>query len=151
MELTTLFKRVVGLAVHQAKITACAITEDDGGNVGVELVEFGGFKHDRKALAQWVAGHRPEAVVMEITSIYWKHLLEESLRGAGGCGYCRDRGECRACEHGPRSQDGLGGRAVAGDAGTYRDAERLVCAASAIAGLASRGTAAAELGRHLRQ
>ena len=72
MELTTLFKRVVGLDVHQAKITACAITEDEGGNVGVELAEFGGFKRDRKALAQWVAGHRPEAVVMESTGIYWK-------------------------------------------------------------------------------
>ena len=68
MELTALFKRVVGLDVHQAKITACAITEDEGGNVGVELAEFGGFKRDRKALAQWVAGHRPEAVVMESTA-----------------------------------------------------------------------------------
>ena len=72
MELTTLYKRVVGLDVHQAKITACAITEDEAGNVGVELAEFGGFKRDRKALAQWVAGHRPEVVVMESTGIYWK-------------------------------------------------------------------------------
>jgi transposase len=72
MELTTLYKRVVGLDVHQAKITACAITEDDAGEVGVELAEFGGFKRDRKALAQWVAGHHPEAVVMESTGIYWK-------------------------------------------------------------------------------
>ena len=56
MELTTLYKRVVGLDVHQAKITACAITEDEAGNVGVELAEFGGFKRDRKALASgWPA------------------------------------------------------------------------------------------------
>ena len=72
MELTTLYKRVVGLDVHQAKITACAISEDGAGNVSVELAEFGGFKRDRKALAQWVAGHRPEVVVMESTGIYWK-------------------------------------------------------------------------------
>jgi transposase len=72
MELTTLYKRVVGLDVHQAKITACAISEDGAGNVSVELAEFGGFKRERKALAQWVAGHRPEVVVMESTGIYWK-------------------------------------------------------------------------------
>jgi transposase len=72
MELTTLYKRVVGLDVHQAKITACAITEDDAGEVRVELAEFGGFKRDRKALAEWVVSHHPEAVVMESTGIYWK-------------------------------------------------------------------------------
>jgi len=37
MELVTLYKRVVGLDVHQAKITACAILEDESGEVTVEL------------------------------------------------------------------------------------------------------------------
>ncbi len=72
MELVTLHKRVVGLDVHQAKITACSITEDDAGTVTVEQAEFGGFKRDRKAMAQWVADHQPEMVVMESTGIYWK-------------------------------------------------------------------------------
>ncbi len=43
MELVTLYKRVVGLDVHQAKITACAISEDEAGKVTVELAEFGGI------------------------------------------------------------------------------------------------------------
>ena len=72
MELAKLYKRVVGLDVHQAKITACAITEEEAGETSVELAEFGGFKRDRQALAQWVAAHDPEMVVMESTGIYWK-------------------------------------------------------------------------------
>jgi transposase len=72
MELVTLYKRVVGLDIHQAKITACAITEDEMGNVAVELAEFGGFKRDRQAMAQWAASRCPEVVVMESTGIYWK-------------------------------------------------------------------------------
>lgn len=82
MELMTLYKRVVGLDVHQAKITACSIIEDDAGNVSVELAEFGGFKRDRKAMAQWVADHRPEMVVMESTGIYWKSPYA-ALEGVG--------------------------------------------------------------------
>jgi transposase len=72
MELAKLYKRVVGLDVHQAKITACALIEDEAGETSVELAEFGGFKRDRRALAQWVAAHDPEMVVMESTGIYWK-------------------------------------------------------------------------------
>ena len=72
MELVTLYKRVVGLDVHQAKIAVCAIIEDETGDVTVELAEFGGFKRDRQALAEWVATRDPEVVVMESTGIYWK-------------------------------------------------------------------------------
>jgi len=72
MELAKLYKRVVGLDVHQAKITACALIEDEAGETSVELAEFGGFKRDRRALARWVAAHDPEMVVMESTGIYWK-------------------------------------------------------------------------------
>ena len=72
MELVTLYKRVVGLDVHQAKITVCAIIEDETGDVTVELAEFGGFKRDRQALAEWVSTRDPEVVVMESTGIYWK-------------------------------------------------------------------------------
>ncbi len=72
MELAKLYKRVVGLDVHQAKITACAITEDEAGQTSVELAEFGGFKRDRQAMAQWVAAHGAEMVVMESSGIYWK-------------------------------------------------------------------------------
>lgn len=72
MELTTLHKRVIGLDVHQAQITACAIIEDEHGERYVEQRQFGTFKRDRKALAEWAAALRPDLVVMESTGIYWK-------------------------------------------------------------------------------
>jgi transposase len=72
MELMTLYKRVVGLDVHQAQITACALIEDASGQTHVEQRQFGGFKRDRKALADWVASQHPDEVVMESTGIYWK-------------------------------------------------------------------------------
>ena len=38
----------------------------------MELREFGSFKRDRKAMAEWVASFRPRQVAMESTGIYWK-------------------------------------------------------------------------------
>lgn len=72
MELTPIFKRVIGLDVHQAQITACAIMEQADGTVVIDERQFGGFKRDRKALAQWARSVQPEVVVMESTGIYWK-------------------------------------------------------------------------------
>jgi len=72
MELTTMFKRVIALDVHQAKITACAIADYGGGQVEVIKREFGAFKRDRRALAQWASEFAPEVVVMESTGVYWK-------------------------------------------------------------------------------
>ena len=72
MELSPIYKRVIGLDVHQAQITACAIMEQADGTVVIDERQFGGFKRDRKALAQWVCSIAPELVVMESTGIYWK-------------------------------------------------------------------------------
>lgn len=72
MDITPIHKRVIGLDVHQNKISACAIAEQPDGTVTLEHREFGGFKRDRKALAQWVKEFAPEVVVMESTGIYWK-------------------------------------------------------------------------------
>lgn len=72
MELKAIHDRVVGLDVHQSKISACALLAQTDGGVRVERAEFGAFKRDRKALAQWVRGLAPELVVMESTGIYWK-------------------------------------------------------------------------------
>lgn len=63
---------MIGLDVHQNKISACAIAEQADGTVTVEHCEFGGFKRDREALAQWASAFAPEVVVMESTGIYWK-------------------------------------------------------------------------------
>lgn len=71
MDLKPIYKRVIGLDVHQKQITACALIEEDG-QVQVLRREFGAFRRDRKALAQWAQSLAPEVVVMESTGIYWK-------------------------------------------------------------------------------
>ncbi len=72
MDIVPTYKRVIGLDVHQAQITGCAITEQLDGSVTYERREFGGFKRDRKALAEWARAIGPDVVVMESTGIYWK-------------------------------------------------------------------------------
>ena len=72
MELAALYKRVIGLDIHQAQVTACALIEEVDGSTRIEQRQFGGFKRDRKALADWVASLHPDEVVMESTGIYWK-------------------------------------------------------------------------------
>jgi len=72
MEITPIYKRVIGLDVHQAKISACAVAEQADGTVTVEHREFGAFKRDRRALAQWAREVGADIVVMESTGIYWK-------------------------------------------------------------------------------
>ena len=72
MELTTLYQRVIGLDVHQAQITACAIIQEADGTTRTERRQFGAFKRDRRELAEWAASLKPDQVVMESTGIYWK-------------------------------------------------------------------------------
>ncbi|MBI4741129.1 MAG: transposase, partial [Betaproteobacteria bacterium] len=72
MEITPIYKRVIGLDVRQNKVSACALIEQSDGTVTVEQREFGGFKRDRRALAEWVRDIAPDVVVMESTGIYWK-------------------------------------------------------------------------------
>jgi transposase len=72
MDLTPMHKRVIALDVHQAKITACAVVEHEDGRVEITKRDFGAFKRDRRALAQWSLEIRPEVVVMESTGVYWK-------------------------------------------------------------------------------
>lgn len=72
MELVALYKCVIGLDVHQAQITACAIIEETDGTTRTEQRQFCAFKRDRRALAEWAAALLPDEVVMESTGIYWK-------------------------------------------------------------------------------
>jgi transposase len=82
MELTPIYKRVIGLDVHQAQISACAIIEQADGSISVERREFGCFKRDRRALAEWAGSINPDIVVMESTGIYWKSPFA-ALEGVG--------------------------------------------------------------------
>jgi transposase len=72
MDLSPIFRCAAALDVHQAKVTVCVLSEDDTGQVTATLREFGGFKRDRRAMADWVAAFKPDVVVMESTGIYWK-------------------------------------------------------------------------------
>ena len=72
MELVALHRRVIGLDVHQAQVTACALIEEADGTGRIEQRRFGAFKRDRRALAAWAAALRPDEVVMESTGIFWK-------------------------------------------------------------------------------
>jgi len=72
MERVALYKRVIGLDVHQAQITACALIEEADGSIRIEQRQFGGFQRDCRELANWAASLRPDEVAMESTGIYWK-------------------------------------------------------------------------------
>jgi transposase len=72
MELPALFNAVIGLDVHQAQITACALITEPDGTTRIEQRQFGAYKRDRRALAEWAASLKPDEVVMESTGIYWK-------------------------------------------------------------------------------
>ncbi len=50
MELTALYQRVIGLDIHQAQVSACAIVTHPDGSVETEHRQFGAFKRDRRAL-----------------------------------------------------------------------------------------------------
>lgn len=82
MELTPIYRSVVALDVHQAKLTVCALFEDEQGELQVELKEFGGFKRDRQAMAEWAASFASQTVVMKSTGIYWKSPYA-ALEGVG--------------------------------------------------------------------
>ena len=72
MAFTPMHKRVIGLVVHQAEVNACALIEHEDCRTEVIKQEFGAFKRDRCALAQWALRIRHERVVMESTGVYWK-------------------------------------------------------------------------------
>lgn len=71
MALISLYGRVIGLDVHQAQITACALIEGEDG-VHIERCTFKTFKRGLRELTDWCRKHRAEVVVMESTGIYWK-------------------------------------------------------------------------------
>jgi len=72
MELTAIHQRVIGLDIHQKQITACSLIEQEDGSIQTEHCQFGTFKRDRRALAEWAKSIAPNEVVMESTGIYWK-------------------------------------------------------------------------------
>jgi transposase len=86
MDFEAIFKTVVGLDVHPAQITACAIWADADDAPRHRFQTFGATQAEIRKLAAWVAQFRPELVVMESTGVYWKsvyrELEEKSIRMA---------------------------------------------------------------------
>jgi transposase len=71
-ELEPIHDRVAALDVHLNQITVCVLIRQPDGQTQMHLREFGGFKRDRREMADWIASFQPQAVSMESTGIYWK-------------------------------------------------------------------------------
>lgn len=72
VQLEPIYNCVAALDVHLVKIVVCVLRTLANGEAQVEVREFGGFKRDRRAMAEWIASFEPQAVSMESTGIYWK-------------------------------------------------------------------------------
>ncbi len=72
MDIQPIFRCAVGMDIHLALICVCLIVAQPGLEPEVHRREFGGFKRDRRAMAEWIASFKPDIVVMESTGIYWK-------------------------------------------------------------------------------
>ena len=81
--LQPLHRRVAGIDVHRMVHVVTVLIEQPDGSVQRQSREFGGFKRDCHALAQWLRECGVELVVMESTGIYWKsvfaHLEREGI------------------------------------------------------------------------
>lgn len=73
MEIESLHRCVAGLDVHLSSVVVTMLHSPMADvEPTVETRQFGAFKKDRRAMAEWIAGFRPDAVAMESTGIYWK-------------------------------------------------------------------------------
>lgn len=80
--LSPLHRRVAGIDVHRMLHVVTVLIEQPDGSVSKHSREFGGFKRDCRALAEWLAGLEVQLVVMESTGIYWKSVYAH-LENAG--------------------------------------------------------------------
>lgn len=69
-----LHRRVAGIDVHRMLHVVTVLVEQADGSIERETRQFGGFRRDCRALAQWLSELRIELVVMESTGIYWKSV-----------------------------------------------------------------------------
>jgi transposase len=78
----TMFKRVAGLDVHKAQVTACVRVPRGRGREQY-LAEFPTTVRGLLALLDWLAAHQVTHVAMEATGVYWQpvwHVLEEHFQ-----------------------------------------------------------------------
>lgn len=85
MQIQPLFRCVAGLDVHLALVVVTIISAESlEAEPKVETREFGAFKRDRRAMAEWIASFHPDEVSMESTGIYWKRVYV-ALERVGIC------------------------------------------------------------------
>jgi transposase len=72
--LQPLHRRVAGIDVHRMLHVVTVLIELPDGTISKQSREFGGFKRDCRALAEWLRECGVELVVMESTGIYWKSV-----------------------------------------------------------------------------
>ena len=65
-----LHKRVAGIDVHPMKYAVTTLIENETGSINKQTREFGGFKRNLKALAEWLRSLGIERVILESTGIY---------------------------------------------------------------------------------
>ena len=72
--LQPLHRHVAGIDVHRMLHVVTVLIELPDGSMQRHSREFGGFKRDCRALADWLGELGVELVVMESTGIYWKSV-----------------------------------------------------------------------------
>jgi transposase len=80
--LSPLHRRVAGIDVHRMLHVVTVLIEQPDGSIDKHRRDFGGFKRDCRALAQWLSDLQVQLVVMESTGIYWKSVFS-NLENAG--------------------------------------------------------------------
>ena len=80
--LQALHRRVAGIDVHRMLPVVTVLIEQDNGSMQRQACEFGAFRSDCRALAEWLRELKVELVVMESTGIYWKSVYAH-LENAG--------------------------------------------------------------------
>jgi hypothetical protein len=91
--LQALHRRVAGIDVHRMLHVVTALIEQLDGAMQRTTREFGSFKRDCRALAEWLKDLKVESVVMESTGIYWKIGIEMLMLQLGDAD-CGGKGAC---------------------------------------------------------
>ena len=76
------YRRVAGIDVHRMLHVVTVLIEQPDGSVQHHTRQFGGFRHDCRALAAWLVQSQVELAIMESTGIYWKSVYAH-LENAG--------------------------------------------------------------------
>jgi len=78
--LSPIHRRVAGIDVHRMLHVVTVLIEQPDGSIERMSREFGGFRRECRALADWLTDLQVALVVMESTGIYWKSVFSHLER-----------------------------------------------------------------------